>query len=137
MRRFFVLLILIIVVSLLVPIVSAQSLIPRHFAGAWFNTDVDGSSQITIINAAGGVFYFDDGASVCGVDEFGEPIWPTLAHGSVINVDDSSLVVELSFRCLGRGELPDDFPETITITYTYNSDSNTLTDSFSNEWYRR
>ena len=138
MRRLFVLLALTILASLLLSTVSAQRIVPKQFVGVWRNADVfDGSDQHMVITPRGGVRYLDRGASACGVDGSGEPLWPGRGKGTVtvVYADDTGFDIDLYFRCLGRGELSSDFSNPIVISFTYDPASDTLTDHLGNVWY--
>jgi hypothetical protein len=100
------------------------------FKGVWTSTDTDGSHQILSFGGSGdtrAVHYFDAGASVCG--------WPAInATATLIGqatVSGSSATADLVGQCNGTGQ-----SLASTSTFTYDSGTNTLTDSFGVTWYR-
>jgi hypothetical protein len=100
------------------------------FKGVWTSTDTDGSNQMLSFGGSGdtrAVHYFDAGASVCG--------WPEVnATATLIGtatVSGSSATADLAGQCNGTGQ-----SLASTSTFTYDSGTNTLTDSFGLTWYR-
>jgi hypothetical protein len=100
------------------------------FKGVWTSTDTDGSHQTLSFGGSGdtrAVHYFDAGASVCG--------WPAVnATATLIGqatVSGSSATADLAGQCNGTGQ-----SLAATSTYTDDSGTNTLTDSFGVTWYR-
>ncbi|MBM4431769.1 MAG: hypothetical protein FJ026_15705 [Chloroflexi bacterium] len=90
MKRVFLLALLL---TLALATVSHAALPPaRGFAGAWTSIDVDGSHQRLVIQPVRrpwgtySLAYFDDGASVCGCDAAGKPLYPGmgLLHYSMV-----------------------------------------------------
>jgi hypothetical protein len=101
------------------------------FKGAWTSTDTDGSDQMVSFGGNGAtraVHYFDAGASVCG--------WPAVNATATLTgmgvVSGTSLTVEAAGKCNGGSGQP----LSSTVTYTYDSGTNTLLDSFGVTWYR-
>ena len=101
------------------------------FKGVWTSTDTDGSHQILSFGGSGDtrmVHYFDDGASACG--------WPdihaTATLFGVATVSGSSANVDVAGQCNGSGQQP----LSASVTYTYDANANTLTDSFGVTWSR-
>jgi hypothetical protein len=103
---------------------------PNPFVGAWESTDVDGSHQTLAIGGsaqASHVHLFDDAASVCN-----PPLQRPAEGSGVGQVSGSDLTVTLTVYCLQ----PHEFFVTREVIYTYDSASNTLTDSFGVVWHR-
>lgn len=121
--------------SMLALALAAPTVAVGDFVGHWTSTDTDGSSQTLDIWQTNGfyqVVYFDDGGSVCGVfDENDDPIVPVLGKGRG-TADGDELTVNSLLRCL----MPGGVPFMATVTYTYDSGSDTLTDDFGVVWYR-
>jgi len=100
------------------------------FKGVWTSTDTDGSHQILSFGGSGdtrAVHYFDAGASVCG--------WPAVHATATLTgtatVSGSSATADLAGQCNGTGQ-----SLASTSTFTYDSGTNTLTDSFGVIWSR-
>jgi hypothetical protein len=101
------------------------------FSGVWTSIDTDGSNQTISFGGPGSlrfVHYFNDGASACG--------WPDINVTATLNgigtVSGGTLTTDLNGQCNGTGQ---DLSSS-GVTYTYDSTSNTLTDSFGTIWYR-
>ena len=100
------------------------------FKGVWTSTDTDESHQMLSFGGSGdtrAVHYFDAGASVCG--------WPEVVATATLvgqaTVSGSSATADLVGQCNGTGQ-----SLASTSTYTYDSGTNTLTDSFGVIWSR-
>jgi len=100
------------------------------FKGVWTSTDTDGSHQTLSFGGSGDtrkVHYFDDGASACG--------WPDIIATATLvgdaTVSGSSANVDVAGQCNGTGG-----PLSANVTYTYDANANTLTDSFGVIWSR-
>jgi hypothetical protein len=102
------------------------------FTGVWTSVDTDGSNQTISFGGPGSlrfVHYFDDGASACG--------WPednvTATMNGIGTVSGDTLTTDLTGQCNGGtgGDLFSD-----GVTYTYDSSTDTLTDSFGVIWHR-
>ena len=108
------------------------------FRGVWYSTDVDGSSQRLVVGGGRGdsyrVFYFDAGATVCGLDpDTGDILYAAVARGSLLH-SGNEISGDLPVTCLSR---PRSFYGTFSFTYTYDPAADTLTDSIGVIWYRR
>ncbi len=115
--------------------VPAGAAPPSPFTGAWTSIDIDGSSQRLTIGGgpAPRVQLLDDGASVCGLDENGDPIWAARATGRAAVAGDV-LTVDLDLYCLAR---PTYFLDTFAgLEYTYDAGTDTLTDGLGVVWSR-
>ena len=126
---------LLLVLSL--ALVSSAGAAPDPFIGVWTALDLDGSNlQLSIGGGAGNsyhLFYFDDGASVCGLDTGGDPLYPANAKG-VGTATGDVLSVTFAVKCLAMpsysyGESP--------YAFTYNSGTGTLTDGYGLIWTRK
>jgi hypothetical protein len=107
------------------------------FKGMWESTDNDGSSQTLLIKLKGKsgkakLFLYDDGASVCGLDANGEPIYAARGKGNGL-VSPTTLDARLRIKCLS---VPPTFPGFTPMTYTYDPITDTLTDSTAVVWTR-
>jgi hypothetical protein len=99
-------------------------------AGTWTSTDTDGSNQTLTITGSGrrayAVTYFDDAAtSLCDGA-------PAMVTGSG-RVDGDDLFTRGAATCLPGGNR---LRGVITIDYTYDAASDTLTDAFGIVWSR-
>jgi hypothetical protein len=101
------------------------------FSGVWTSIDTDGSDQTISFGGPGSlrfVHYFDVGASACG--------WPDINVTATLNgigtVSGDTLTTDLNGQCNGTGQ---DLSSS-GVTYTYDSTTDTLTDSFGTTWYR-
>lgn len=112
-------------------VTSAVTAAPSDpFKGVWTSTDTDGSHQILSFGGNGdtrAVHYFDAGASVCG--------WPAVNVTATLigqaTVSGSSATADLAGQCNGTGQ-----SLASTSTFTYDSGTNTLTDTFGVIWHR-
>ena len=99
-------------------------------AGTWTSTDTDGSNQTLTITGSGrrayAVTYFDDAAtSLCDGA-------PAMVNGSG-RVDGDDLFTRGAAVCLPGGNR---LRGVITIDYTYDAATDTLTDAFGIVWSR-
>jgi hypothetical protein len=105
------------------------------FTGSWISTDIDGSSQTLVIIEAGGVYtfeYYDDGASICGLDSAGVPLFAASASGT-LTASGSTLSGDFSINCL------DDPPfhgVDHLFVFTYDPATETMTDDLGVVWER-
>jgi len=100
------------------------------FKGVWTSIDTDGSNQRLSFGGNGdtrAVHYFDDGASACG--------WPAINVTATLigkaTVSGSSATADLAGQCNGTGQ-----SLASTATFTYDSGTNTLSDTFGVTWHR-
>lgn len=104
----------------------------QDLRGFWRNTDsADGSLQVVSLHPTR-AFYIDFGASVCGVDASGSPLWHVIGQASSITYTDSQATATFDFRCLGGSDVA---PFSIELTFTV-VDENTLEDSIGEIWTR-
>jgi hypothetical protein len=108
------------------------------FRGVWTSTDIDGSSQRLVV--AGGrvasyrIFYFDAGATVCGLDpDTGDILYAAVARGS-LTLSGNAISGDLPVTCLSR---PRNNIGSYSFTYIYDPATHTLTDSIGVIWSRR
>jgi len=131
MRRFISLLI----ASALVLAVAAPALAVDSFVGHWTSTDTDGSNQTLDVWRTNGFYQlvvYDDGASTCGVfDENGDPTVAAIGKGTG-TADGDDLTASFMLKC----QMPASPPFMATVTFTYDSGTDTLTDNFGVVWYR-
>ena len=113
--------------GLAVPPVSAAH--PGPFDGVWRSIDFDGSQQtLTVLGsapAARSVTLFDESASVCG----GAPAQLT----GPAAVSGSTLVVSGLLTCRPGGN---QFRVRMSVGWTLDSGTDTLTDDFGTVWHR-
>jgi hypothetical protein len=117
---------------------AVASAAPGAFVGAWESTDIDGSYQRLVIGGGPGashrVLYYDNGATVCGLDPTtGEILYPALARG---RGQASGDVLSGNWRvwCLSH---PVTFYGDLGFEFTYHVGSDTLTDSSGVVWNRK
>lgn len=105
------------------------------FTGVWQSTDVDYSHQTLAIGGVASyhVWLHDDGASVCGQDAYGVPLYAANGLGTG-RATGNTLLVTLAITCLSR---PSVFYGNVPVAYTYNPSTDTLTDQIGVVWSRR
>jgi hypothetical protein len=128
---------LVVAMLLIALAVSPAGAKPDPFIGVWVSTDIDGSSQtLTIGGGSGGtrhVRYYDDGATVCGLDpDTGEFLSAASARGP-LSVSGNTLSDNLDVYCMAT---PPTFNGTYLFTYTYDPATDTLTDWLGVVWFR-
>lgn len=115
----------------------ASAAAPNPFLGAWESIDLDGSYQVLMLGGDPGdlvgVRYHDYGASVCGVDGEGEPIYQAFGMGSGSRSGDT-LTVSFDLRCMAA---PPYYQGTHAFEYTYDAGSDTITDWVGVVWERK
>lgn len=114
------------------PIASAAQ--DGGFTGAWSSVDLDGShQQLLIRNSVGGygLVWFDDGASICGKDANGKPIYPAIGTGQG-NADNYILQMNVRFWCLSH---PPAYWGMVGVDFTYDPVTDTLWDGWV-RWHR-
>ncbi len=141
MKRVFVLtLVVSLALTLCFATASSASASPPEpsFSGVWWSIDVDGSHQTLVISprwrqaGAYSVFYFDDGASVCGCDTENHPLYAGIGYGtgSAVGTD---LSVTFDFWCLSR------WPRrygSVSFHLGYDAVHDILEDEFGVVWHR-
>jgi hypothetical protein len=119
-----------LMLAIALPTATAAAAVKSDFTGLWVSTDTDGSSQTLSVSAGArpSVVYQDFYASGC--DQFAGPAthWVASGFGSV---EDDTLYVE--FHKSGCGTF---LQGGYVDAYTYDSGTDTLTDSFGITWYR-
>ena len=103
--------------------------------GVWYSTDTDGSAQrLTIGGGPAGSYrvrYFDDGATVCGLDpDSGEFLYAASAAGWLTGAG-GSLSGILPVYCLAS---PPYLYNNSAFAFTYDATTDTLTDSYGVVW---
>jgi hypothetical protein len=123
-----------VVALLTISVASAAP--PSPFVGFWKSVDIDGSNQTLLISPAPGnsnrLFLFDRGATVCGLDSSGNPLYPATARGRGA-VSGSDLSGTWNVWCLSR---PVTFYGNVGFNFTYDSGADTLTDGIGVVWHR-
>jgi hypothetical protein len=109
---------------------AAASAATGPLAGTWTSIDTDGSNQTLDITGSGrhaySMVYLDESAtSACGGN-------PAQLSGSGF-VDGSDLLMVATLVCLPGGN---DFRTRLTITFVYDTGTDTLTDAFGIVWHR-
>ena len=116
--------------------ISIASAAPSPFMGFWRSVDIDGSNQTLLITPGPGssyrLFLFDRGASVCGLDPSGNPLYAATARGRG-TVSGMTLAGSFNVWCLSR---PTTFWGSSGFVFTYNPGSDTLTDTVGVIWNR-
>jgi len=117
--------------------VSSAAAKKDAFSGTWYSTDQDGSNQTLMITGGGGdlrhVKYYDDAATVCGVDPVShEILYAARAKGS-LEVSGNTLNGSLPVYCL---TIPPTFHDDVVFSFTYDPLTDTLTDGHTVVWYR-
>ena len=120
-------------IALLAVMLPASAVAAKYdpFSGVWTATDTDGSNLTMYIGASGrhgahSVFYVDDAAGVCDGA-------PANAVGSGI-VEDSTLYTGLATNCLPGGNVFRS--RSYFLTFTYDSNTDTLSDNTGVLWTR-
>ncbi len=127
--------IVVLVVGMLSVPLAVTAAPPSPFTGSWTSVDVDGSNQRLTIGGgpAPRVLLRDDGATVCGLDDEGEPEFAARASGRAA-IAGTTLTVDFDLYCLAS---PTYFLDTFPgITYDYDAGTDTLTDNIGVVWSR-
>ncbi len=104
--------------------------------GKWQSIDIDGSNQTLDITLEADGSYsfalFDDGASACGLDASGNPLY-------AFNGNGNGTATGLTLTASGASGICDTTGEVINFdsTFTYDPASDTLTDGIGVSWTRR
>ena len=133
------LMLLALVVLLMLGMVAAPATgSPKNpFVGSWENTDiVDGSHQHMSIGGGPGHFrYRDDAATAC--DDAGLGFVPASLSGFGEFVDETTFAFTADLYCHVRGPGGRHLLAEISLTFFYDSGTDTLSDSFGQGcWYR-
>jgi hypothetical protein len=108
---------------------------PNPFLGKWYYLDPDGS---TVRMTVGGgndqhpITYFDDAATFCTPDA-PPPVYPVKLLG-VGTINGSSMTANLDIWCLTGPRKG--FKGSITIDFQYDPNTDTVTDSLGEVWFR-
>ena len=118
--------------------VTAAAAKKDAFSGNWYSTDVDGSHQTLMITGGGGdmrhVKYYDDGASVCGVDPGPPPVilFAAKAKG-MLTLSGNTLGGTLPVICVTT---PPTFYADTPFSFVYDPLTDTLLDGQGITWVR-
>lgn len=105
---------------------SASAAPPDPFHGGWKSIDTDGSSQTLSFGGSG------DTRRVRLVDTFASGCGGGMATASGVGTLSSNTVfVTLEVRCANGSFIPD-----TDVAFTYDADTDTITDSFGVDWHR-
>jgi hypothetical protein len=113
----------------------------KGFNGAWESIDVDGSYQVMVIQDSYPYYlYYDFGATACGLDLNGQPMYAASFNGSPVIVGNA-LTVEGKVLCASDNPyyFPEEDPITYSFEFTYNKNKDTLyggLPGFGATWYR-
>jgi hypothetical protein len=125
------------IVLLLAAALPAAASPGNPFVGSWENTDAfDGSHQHVSIGGGPGHFrYRDDGASGC--DTAGHGFVPASLSGFGEFVGASTFALTADIYCHVRGSGGRQLLGPVSLTFSYDSSSDTLSDSLGQGcWYR-
>lgn len=96
------------------------------FVGSWASIDFDGSRQRMTVSGGGrgeeNFYYFDHGASACGIDSEGNILYPAKGRGTAVANGDE-LVSTADYWCLSR---PPSFLASLQSSFIYHDASDTL-----------
>ncbi|NWF69276.1 MAG: SH3 domain-containing protein [Chloroflexi bacterium] len=105
------------------------------FAGVWTGIDLDGSFQTIVITALGGgqynIEYYDDGASICGTDSAGRPLYGGLGNVQATASGNSLTSSSGVFYCYDSSGSSYNF----TYSWVYDPTSDTMTSEYGT-WQR-
>ncbi len=125
----------VVVVFTVLVLLTTTVMATSPFVGKWTATDIfDGSQMRLIIKPFGEKFvfqYHDRGASVCGVDEKGNPLYPGIGMGQGV-VKENKFDGGMKFYC--TQELI--FIGKFQIQLEYDARTDTLLDNLGNVWTR-
>jgi hypothetical protein len=131
-----VLLSLVLIAMLALVGVSGGLAAPSPFVGLWEGVDIDGSNLRLAIGGGGGgfrTFYFDDGATICGLDpDTGDFLYAAIARGPA-TASGLTLTATWDVWCLSH---PAAFWGTVGVDFTYDPVADTLTDTLGVVWTR-
>jgi len=116
-------------------LVTSAAAAKDEFIGVWKATDSADGSDMTMRIGGGPqgdhmVRLHDDGASACGIDESGAPLYAGTARGS-LSETDGQLTGDVYLFCKTA---PPDFNGPYSVEFTYSDGM--LLDNFGNTWYR-
>lgn len=94
--------------------------------GKWWSIDLDGSLQSVVFLGSNQFKYVDRGATICGVDQEGIPLYRADGRGSG-SISDLSFTGTTTLRCLTH---PPYVWGEHTFVWTYDPATNTITDGF-------
>ena len=131
--------VVVVLVILLVVTSVAMAGDKKGFDGAWETVDpFDGSYEVMIIESSYPHFsYTDYGATACGTDGDGSPLYPAVIEGDPV-ISGDTLTVSGMVVCMGDSPyflLPDPF----VLVFTYDKQSDTIGSdmpSFTEIWTR-
>jgi hypothetical protein len=110
---------------------------PDPFKGTWYSVDTDGSNQTLHVGGGPGgtyhVRYHDDGATVCGVDPVTDVILYAASGSGALTSAGNVLSGDVALYCFASPRL---FYGNVTLTYSYNAGTDTLTDFWGIVWHR-
>jgi hypothetical protein len=127
---------IVVLVVFLVSLIFASGTLAdkkKGFNGAWESIDsVDGSYQVMVIQDSYPYFMYNDfGATICGTDTNGQPIYPGSIYGSPVIVGDT-LTVEGKVLCITENPY---YTPAYRLEFTFNKNKDTILFG-SDTWYR-
>ncbi len=136
MRRWYRLALTVAMVTAFVGAMAAPAgAAPSPFTGAWTAVDIDGSDMRMAIGGGPSprVLLIDYGASVCGLDDSGVPLYAARVTGRA-TIEGDVLSADLDVYCHAR---PTFFLGTFPgAEYTYDAGTDTLLDGIGVVWSR-
>jgi hypothetical protein len=120
-----------IVVMAIVLIITSVALAgdKKGFDGAWEAIDTDGSYTTVVIQSDGPYFMiYDFGASTCGIDGNGNPIYPLVLEGIPV-INENVLTIQGKILCITDSPyyVPEGGPpDTFTFVFTYDKQLDSL-----------
>jgi hypothetical protein len=135
----FVLLLITLISLILLAASTPNKSNPNPWRGKWWSIDQDNSLQSIVFhggyNSGGsvGFNYIDRGASMCGLDELGVPIFKADARGSG-TVSGNTFTGQGNIRCLAKP--PYIGLENRTFVWTYDPATNSISDRHNNTYIR-
>jgi len=132
MKKYYTISFVILLVVLLALLVTSVALADKKigFDGAWESIDVDGSYMVMVIaNDSSYFMYYDFGASVCGKDSSGAPLYSASIEGSPV-IDGYEMTVDGYVLCVADKPYywPKNHPQIFTSVLTYDKYSDTIFD---------
>jgi hypothetical protein len=118
-------------------VIGASAANPDPLKGTWYSVDTDGSNQILRVGGGPGVshhvVYYDDGASVCGLDSEGNFLAAASAVGA-LGATGNTLSGLMPVYCLASPRYLWDLDAYFELTYQPGTD--TLLDIHGLTWTR-
>ena len=127
----------VVIAAALLLIAATPSPSPKDpWKGTWWRIDPYGDESLErVVFGGGGNFnYIDRGASVCGTDEFDNPIYAAHARGSADTIDATSFVGTAPILCMAHP--PFVWADSWVFAWSYDPATDTLWDGGATPWTR-